>query len=127
MKRVVIWALLLLAVWYGWKHYPELLHRRPQHEIVIKNASRGKIERLRVGVGDQTFVKETLDNGATVTFPFQINEDAKIDLLWEWSGRLEGRWSGRRIAHGPLVQRHFLSIDRDGGVTYRAENKKSNP
>ena len=124
MKRLVMLALFLLALWYGWKHYPELLHRRPRHEIVIRNASGTTILRLRVGVGDQTFVKETLDNGATVIFPFQIHEDARLDLVWEWRGRLtEGHWSGARIAYGPRVQRHFISIDRDGGVLYRSENK----
>ena len=91
---------------------------------MVHNSAGSTILRLRVKVGGQTFVKDSLAPGATASWHFQISEDTGFDLVWEWSDKVgELHWSGGHIAKGPLVQRHLLSIDGDGGVVYTAEDK----
>ena len=62
MKRLIVLALLAAAIWYGWKHYPDLIKRHPSHEAVIENQTGGEMDRIRLKVGDQTLVAEKLAN-----------------------------------------------------------------
>ena len=124
MKKLVFFLLFVLAAWYGWKHYPELLNRRPGHEAVIENDSGMTMERVRLTVDGQTLVKESLDNGARGTLPFKVQNDASFVLEWQWKEKLgDMRWAGGMVPRGPMIQRHIMAVDADGGVTYTAENK----
>ena len=124
MKKLIFLLLVALAAWYGYKHYPELLNRGPGHDAVIENQSGLTMERVRLTVDGQTFVKESLENGASVVFPFRVTTDASFTLLWEWKEKLgEGHWSGGMVPKGPMAQRHRMQIDGDGAVIYTPENK----
>jgi hypothetical protein len=122
MKRLFILALFAVAIWYGWKHYPELTRRRPSHEAVIENQTGGEMDRIRVKVGGQTLVCEKLDDNQRAVLPFRVDQDATFELTWEDKGG-DRTWSGGMVPAGPMVQRHEFVIDSEGQVLYRAENK----
>ena len=82
MKKLVIVALLALAVWQGWKHYPELRSKAPSHEAVIQNSSGQTLTRVRLSIGGQTFVKEEIAPDETATFPFRVNQDSQFSMTW---------------------------------------------
>src|ERR1051325_2698948 len=52
MKRLLLFALVAAAAWYGWKHQNELRHRGT-HEIVVMNNSARVLERVRISVAGQ--------------------------------------------------------------------------
>ncbi len=124
MKRLIFVLLVALAAWYGWKHYPEILHRRGSDDLVIENASGKTMERIRVEIDGQTLVKETLADGQKATIPFNVQNDASFRMEWDYDG-LAGThsWTGGMVPKGPLLQRHIVTVDNDDAVMYRAENK----
>ncbi len=123
-KKLLFLALVGAAAWYGWKHYPSLLERRPSHLAVVQNSTGAGLTRVRLTVDGQTFVKEELADGSAATFPFRVGRDASFELVWQWANRVgENSWSGGLVPKGPMVQRHTMTIDGEGGVLYRAENK----
>ena len=125
MKRLLILIFVAFVAWNAWKYWPTIAHRQPYHEAVVANRSGTTLERVRLAIGDQTFVKETLPNGEKAVFPFRVGGDATFSLLWQWSDRMgESRWSGGRVTNGPMVQRFTMDIDSDAGVIYRAESKE---
>jgi hypothetical protein len=124
MKRLLLLVLLVVAVWYGRQHWNDLVHRPPAHEAVIENTSDREMVRVRLSVGDQTFVKESIPDGAKAVFPFRVDKDETFQLVWSFAGAAsELTWSGGMVPKGPMLQRHFLTVDGDGAVLYRAENK----
>jgi hypothetical protein len=124
MKNVVLFALIVVVAWYGWKRLPSLIERRPAHEAVVENNTGTGLTRIRLTVDGQTFVKEELADGAQAVFPFRVSRDASFELVWQWSNRTgENRWSGGMVPQGPMVQRHVMTIDADGGVLYLPQNK----
>ena len=79
---------------------------------------------MRLKVGRQTFVKESLPDGERAEFPFRVTEDASFELTWTWAEAPgEMSWSGGYVPRGPMAQRHLMTVDGDGSVLYRAENK----
>jgi hypothetical protein len=124
MMRLVFVLLIAAAAWYGWKHYPELLHRLPSHEAVIANHTGKVLTRIRLTVDGKTFVKERLGDGETVTFPFRVENDSEFGLEWEFESALGQRtWKGGMVPKGPMVQRHLFTIDGDEQVVYEARSK----
>jgi hypothetical protein len=124
MKRLLLLVLLVVAVWYGRQHWGDLVHRQPTHEAVIENASDREMLRVRLSVGGQTFVKESIPDGGKAAFPFRVDQDETFQLVWSFAGTTsEQSWSGGLVPKGPMLQRHFLTVDGDGAVLYRAENK----
>ena len=124
MKRLLVLVLIAIAAWYGWHHYPELLNHQASHEAVVVNNSGHELQRIRVTVDGQTFVKEDLPDNEKVVFPFRVNRDASFELVWQWADRVgESHWSGGMIPKGPMVQRHVMTIDGNGEVIYTPETK----
>jgi hypothetical protein len=122
MKRLVFLVLFAFAVWYGWKHYPQLLHPQPRHEAVVRNHTGLKITRLRLNVGGHTYVKEELPANEDVHFPFVVDSESPIVLDWEYESNTSvGHWTGGSVSKGPLVARHVLTIDDGGGVVLESE------
>jgi hypothetical protein len=124
MNRLIFLLLLVIAGWYGWKHGPALFKRTASHDAVVLNATGMTMERVRVTVDGQTFVKEVIDNEQSAVFPFKVAHDASFQLEWEWKDKLgERRWRGGMVPRGPMVQRHLMQVDADGGVVYTASVK----
>lgn len=124
MKRLFFLAFLVFAGWYGWTHYRDLITHRPSHEAIVENHSGRTMERVRVMVGGQTFVKESLPTESSVTFPFRVGADASFVLEWKWAGQdAELHWAGGGVPRGPMVQKHHMIVDPEGAVIYQAENK----
>ncbi len=123
MKRLIVLLLFALAAWYGWRHYPEILHRAGTHEAVVENASGREMTRVRLAVGGQTFVKESIPDQGRAKFPFRVADDASFQLTWKHDDGAERSWSGGMVSRGPLMQRHHMTVDGDDAVLYRAENK----
>jgi hypothetical protein len=124
MKRLLILVLVALAAWYGWKKWPEIVDRRPGHDLVIINETGQALERVRVTVDGQTLVRETLADGETATLPFKVRHDSDFLLEADWT-RQPGTltWRGGNVPAGPMLQRHILRVDAEGQVLYSAENK----
>jgi hypothetical protein len=124
MKRFLVLLCFVAALWYGWQHWGDFVRQRPGHEAVIENASGRELTRVRLSVDGQTFVKESLADDAKAVFPFRVDRDATFQLVWSWADTpTEQTWSGGMVPRGPMLQRHFLTVDGDGAVLYRAENK----
>ena len=124
MKRLIFLALFAVALWYGWQHRSELLERRSGHEAVVENASGREMTRVRLSVGGQTFVKESIPDGGKAVFPFRVDADASFTLVWRFADAMgEQTWSGGMVPKGPMLQRHVMTVDADGAVLYRPENK----
>ena len=124
MKRFLLLVLLVVALWYAWQHWGDLVHRRPGHEAVIENLSDREMTRVRLSVAGQTFVKESIPDDAKAVFQFRVDHDATFQLVWSFAGSPdEQSWSGGMVPKGPMLQRHIMTVDGDGTVLYRAENK----
>jgi len=124
MIRFLFLLVLVFALWYGWRHYGELLHRQPGHEAVVENASGREMTRVRLTVDGQTLVKESIPGEGKAVFPFRVSRDATFQLVWMWAGSpAEMSWTGGMVPRGPMLQRHVMTVDEDGAVLYRAENK----
>ena len=124
MKRLLLLVLLAVALWYGWQHRGDLLHRQQGHEAVVENISGRELTRVRLSVGGQTFVKESIPDGEKAVFSFRVDRDATFELVWRFAdASSEQSWSGGMVPRGPMLQRHVMTIDEDGTVFYRPENK----
>jgi len=124
MKRLIVFLLFVLAAWYGWKRWPDLVTRVPGHDAVIVNATGLTMERIRLTVDGQTFVREVLPNEQTAVIPFKVTNDATFHLEWQWKEKDAVRqWRGGLVPRGPMVQRHTMQVDGDGGVVYTARMK----
>src|SRR3990172_434337 len=116
MKKLLLVALVGVAAWYGWAHRSSLLERRPSHLAVVQNSTGAVLTRVRLTVDGQTFVKEELADGGAAVFPFRVGRDASFELAWQWAQRAgEYSWSGGLVPRGPMVQRHTMTIDDEGG------------
>ncbi len=124
MKKLLLLALIAFAIWYGWNHYRDVIVHSPSHEAVIENHSGREMQRVRLIVAGKTFVRESLPDASSISFSFRVDSDATFELHWNWANSdVEQHWSGGMVPRGPMVQRHTLEIDADGGVIYTAANK----
>jgi hypothetical protein len=82
------------------------------------------MERVRLTVDGQTLVRESLPDGQSAVLSFKVANDASFKLDWQYADQLGDKtWSGGLVPRGPMLQRHVMTIDGDGEVLYRAENK----
>jgi hypothetical protein len=127
MKRLILFALVAAAAWYGWQNSDSL--RTPAaNEAVIVNRSGAVLERVRLTVGGETLVREVIDEEARVSLPFKTRTDAEFRLVWQTRGRMgEMSWSGGRLVGGPTPSKHVFEVLADGGVVWRAEAKSPLP
>ena len=124
MKKLFLLAMVAVAAWQAYIHYPKLLEKRGSHEAVIENRADLNIQRIRLTVDGRTLVKEALPMGATAVLPFEVNQDSPFRLVWQWERRTEEiQWNGGFVPKGPMLQRHVFSIQSDGTVVYRPEPK----
>ena len=124
MKRLLLLVLLAIALWYAWHHWGEVFHRQPGHEAVIENTSGREMTRVRLSVGGQTFVKESIPDGEKAAFQFRVDHDATFQLAWRFADAPnEQSWSGGMVPRGPMLQRHVMMVDGNGAILYRPENK----
>lgn len=122
MKKFIVFVLFAVSAWYGWHHYKALLHPEPRHEAVIRNATRENLVRVRLTVGEHTYVKEELPKDQSVTFPFTVQSDSNFDLNWEFETNVVvGHWTGGLVTKGPMVSRHILTIREGGGVILESQ------
>ena len=121
MKKLILLALVVAAGWYGWKNYPEMFNRQPGHMAVIINHTGRDMERVRLVVDGQTLVREALADGAEAEFTFKVANDSEFQLIWQWSNAPgEFQWRGGRVPRGPMVQKHFFTVDGVNEVIYQA-------
>lgn len=124
MRRFLVYVVIAAAAWFAWKEYGGLFVNRPAHEAVILNRSDRRMVGVRLKVGGQTFTTESLADGERTVFSFKTREDASFELAWSWDQSPgEMAWAGGYVPRGPLRQRHLMSVDADGSVTYLPENK----
>ena len=123
MKRLLFLGLVVFAAWYGWKHYAEL-KGLGSHDVVASNRSGHGIERLRISVGEQTVVVETLADGEDRHVPLRAQHDGTFSLVWQASNALgEKSWSGGTFTHGPLLMEYHFEFHGDDGVIWSSQPK----
>jgi hypothetical protein len=121
MKKLIFLAVLAFAAWYGWKHYGSLKDG-PASQVVIENQSGREIDRVRVTVGGQTYVREAIADGASEAIPFRSATDGQFRLRWQYERTdYDREWSGGTVTAGPLPARHRLQVQGDGGVIWTSE------
>ena len=123
MLRLLVFGLLVVAAWYGWKHQAAL--RTPEaHEVVVVNHSGRDLERIRVRAGGQTVVVETLADGATVRQPLRARGEGSFKLVWSSSRQMgEREWSGGVLARGPALLTHRFEFDSQERVSWTSKPK----
>jgi hypothetical protein len=128
MKNLILLIVIVLAAWVAWHHWPELLHKMPHDEVEIRNTGSADILRLRLRVGGQSFVKETLAAGGSTVFRFPVAEDSDFDLTWQYGDRPgELHWSGGQVVKGPIIVSYLLTVDGQGGVVLTRRGQESPP
>ncbi len=121
MKRLLLFALIAAAAWYGWKNHDEW-RTNGAHELVAVNRSGRAVERLRISIGDQGFALESLEDGATQRLPLRCEHDGTFQLVWQVRGRDgEKQWTGGNFNHGPVLMRHRLEFTGGDGVIWSSE------
>ena len=121
MTRLLLLALIAFAAWYGWHHYAELRQTGSNQVIAVNHTGR-TIERLRISVGAQTVVVESLADGAQAKQPFKCDRDGSFQLVWELKGIMgEKMWSGGTFAHGPILLAHRFEFRERDGVIWSSE------
>lgn len=121
MKKLILLAIVAAAAWYGWHHYPQILNRQPAHKAIIVNQTGRDMQRVRLIVDGQTFVKESLPDGEEAEIPFKVANDSDFQLIWQWTNAPgEFRWRGGRVPRGPMVQKHIFTVDGVNEVIYQA-------
>ncbi len=121
MKKLILLAVVAAAAWYGWHHYPQLLNRQPGHTAVIVNQTGRDMQRVRLVVDGQTFVRESLPDGEEAEMKFKVANDSDFLLIWQWTNAPgEFHWRGGRVPRGPMVQKHIFTVDGVNEVIYQA-------
>jgi hypothetical protein len=116
MKRLLVFALIAFAAWYGWKHYADL-RSLPVSEVVIQNESGKGLDRVRMTVEGKTEVREHMDAGANVTVPFNVRSGGPLQLKWQFERtEVDKNWNGGMVTPGPIPMRHHLQVLPDGVV-----------
>jgi len=124
MKKLLFFAVVVFAAWYGWKHYRDLLHHDVMSRAIIVNNTGHELVRVRLSAGDQSIgVKESIPDNGRAEFPFHVDQDATFMLAWQYGDRQgESRWSGGTVTHGPIAQKCTFTIDAEGEVLFLPEN-----
>jgi hypothetical protein len=122
MNRLILLLLVALAAWYGWKHWKDL-RDAPRDEVVIVNESGRVLVRVRLSVGGQTYVRESIAQGERAAFPFPVAGDGTLALKWQYDREeLDQSWSGGLVTAGPMRTRHVVRVMQDGGVVWNPEH-----
>ena len=123
MTRLILFALVCAAAWYGWKNYTKL---RPTetHNVVVMNHSGYAIERLRISGGGETVVVETLEDGATVSLPMPARREGTFNVLWK-SRRTVGEreWHGGKLSPAPELMTYRFEFDNDERMRWSSSKK----
>ena len=123
MIRLLFFALVVFAAWYGWHHYAEL-RRAGSHDVLVVNRSGRAIERLRIVAGDETMVVEVLEDGAQTHRPLRTTRDGVFSLEWSSRGVMGLRqWTGGSFSHGPVVMNYRFEFHGEDGVIWSSERK----
>jgi hypothetical protein len=121
MKRLLFLALVVFAAWYGYHHYKEL-RQEGSHQVIAINHTGHPMERLRISVGNETVVMETLENGATAKQSFKSDHDGSFQLTWKLSDAMGDRaWTGGTFSHGPILLAHTFDFREGDGVIYSSQ------
>ena len=124
MKRLLLLAILAAIVWYGWHHMDDL-KGKALHDAVLVNHSGHTIERIRLKVGPETLVRETLADGETATMTFRGDQDAAFELVFQPKVAMSGErhWNGGTFTHGPVRSRHTFEFVTDDAVIWSSALK----
>jgi len=125
MKRLLLLAVLAVIVWYGWHHLGDL-KSKSLHDAVLVNHSGHTIERIRVKIGPETLVRESLADGESATMTFKGDQDAAFEIVYQpkVTNGAERHWSGGAFTHGPVQSRHTFEFVADDAVIWTSALKE---
>ena len=122
MSRWIVLLVFALAAWYGWKHWTDL-RQTTRDEVMLVNETGRVLVRVRVTVGGETYVRESIAVGAKARFPFPVTGDGVVALKWQYDREeFDMNWSGGQVAAGPMRIRHVVRMMQDGGVVWNPEH-----
>src|SRR3974390_2161084 len=115
MKKLIMFALVVFAAWYGWHHYRELLHHEVMSKAVIANNTGHELTRVRLLAGDDAIgVKDSIPDNTRAEFPFHLDHDATFEIDWQYGDRAgESHWTGGSFTHGPTPPKLTFNINAD--------------
>jgi hypothetical protein len=120
MKRLFGFLVVVGIAWYGWKNYGNL-RSAPMNEVVIENDAGFTLGRVRVSInGTEYPAYDSLYSGRHVTQKFPApGADGGFELHWATQGKgYDAQWTGGHVTAGPVLMRHLLQIEPDGGVVW---------
>ena len=122
MRKLLVLVVVAVAAWYGWHHWAEL-RQQPKDEAIVENACGQGLLRVRLTVGGETFVRESIPDGGKAEFPFRVTGDGTFTLVWNYEhDQYEKTWTGGQVTPGPMRTRHRIQVMQDGGVVWTAEH-----
>jgi hypothetical protein len=123
MKRLILFALVCAAAWYGWKNYARLAPEE-SHQVVVVNHSGHAIERVRISGGGETVVVETLADGASASHPMRAQRDGSFHVVWKTGRQIgEREWSGGKLTAAPELMTYRFEFDRDDRMRWSSARK----
>ena len=120
MGRLLWFAILVAAAWYGWNHWRDL-RGAPADQIVVINHSGTTLERVRVGVGADVAVIEVIEDGAEQRREWRGRAGGAFFVQWKHGRVGEREWRGGAFTPATTAQVHRFEIESDGGVTTASE------
>jgi len=125
MSKLFWFALFAVAAWYGWNHR-DSLGGAPADEMVVINHSGGAIERVRIGVGGDVVVFESVEDGAKQTRPWRGRSRGVFFVQWSQRGRSgEREWRGNAFEPSGTPMVHTFEFATNAGVLSRSEQRSS--
>ena len=121
MRRLFFLALFAAAAWFGWNNWRGLI-KAPGDEIVVVNHSGYTIERVRIGIGDNLAVFESVPNGNEQRRPWRGQAGGLFQVAWKPGDRVgESVWRGGAFEPSATPRVHRFEVATGGKVVSRSE------
>ena len=121
MSRLIWFALFAVAAWYGWNH-KDSIGGTPSDEIVVVNHCGAGIERLRIGVGADVVVFESVEDGSEQRRPWRGHSQGSFTATWNQRGRLgELNWTGSGLKPSGTTFVHRFEFKPEAKIIAHSE------
>lgn len=118
MKRLLFLAIVAAVGWYGWQHREAVFGGRADSEVVLVNAGTRAMQRVRLSVDGETYVREVIEPDGRVNIPVRVARVSDFRLVWEWRGLEASRdWQGGQVLPGPPRSRCTIQVFDDNEAT----------
>jgi len=118
MKRLLFLAIVGAVAWYGWQNRGAVFGGSADSEVVLVNAGIRAMQRVRLTVDGETYVREVIEPDARAHLPVRVTRVSDFRLVWEWRGLEASRdWQGGQVTPGPPRSRCTIQVFDDNEAT----------